>query len=116
MIASALQRRCGARRRAGSNWMRSAMHPASFIAALDRRVFSRRRLSGGTEKHKENAMSVSMLEAKAHELIGQLGPNKLAVIVQLMEVLIHDDEDSDTSVPPRPTRQQRLTSGANTTR
>ena len=61
-------------------------------------------------------MSVSMLEAKAHELIGQLGPNKLAVIVQLMEVLIHDDEDSDTSVPPRPTRQQRLTSGANTTR
>ncbi len=45
-------------------------------------------------------MAASTLEDKAHELVGQLGPNKLAAVVQLMEVMIHDDiEDSDTLSP-----------------
>ena len=45
-------------------------------------------------------MAASTLEAKAHELVGQLGPNKLAAVVQLMEVMIHDDiEESDTLSP-----------------
>ncbi len=45
-------------------------------------------------------MLVTTLEAKAHELVGQLGPNKLAAVVQLMEVMIHDDvDDSDTLSP-----------------
>jgi hypothetical protein len=45
-------------------------------------------------------MLVTTLEAKAHELVGQLGPNKLAALVQLMEVMIHDDvDDSDTLSP-----------------
>ena len=35
------------------------------------------------------------LEAKAHELLGQLGPSQLAVVVQLLEVMLHDDEDED---------------------
>lgn len=37
-------------------------------------------------------MAVSTLEAKAHELLGYLGPSKLAAVVQLMEVMIQDDE------------------------
>ena len=37
-------------------------------------------------------MPVISLEAKAHELVGQLGSHKLAALVQLMEVMIHDDE------------------------
>ncbi len=37
-------------------------------------------------------MAVDELEAKAHELLSRLGPNKLAAVVQLMEVMIHDDE------------------------
>lgn len=44
-------------------------------------------------------MAASTLEAKAHELIGHLGPSKIAGVVQLMEVMIHDDEDSDTLSP-----------------
>lgn len=45
-------------------------------------------------------MTASTLEAKAHELVGQLGPNKLAAVVQLMEVMIHDDiEERDTLSP-----------------
>jgi hypothetical protein len=39
------------------------------------------------------AVETSGLEAKAHELLGQLGPGKLAAVVQLLEVMIHDDED-----------------------
>ncbi len=43
-------------------------------------------------------MAVNTLEAKAHELLGQLNPGKLAAVVHLLEVMIHDDdiEDSDT--------------------
>ena len=44
-------------------------------------------------------MAVSALETKAHELLGHLGPNKLAAVVQLMEVMIHDDEDGETLSP-----------------
>jgi hypothetical protein len=32
------------------------------------------------------------LEAKAHRLLGRLGHDKLAAVVQLLEVMIHDDE------------------------
>jgi hypothetical protein len=38
------------------------------------------------------SMALSKLEAKAHELLGQLGPNRLAAVVQLLEVMIHDEE------------------------
>lgn len=45
-------------------------------------------------------MAASALEAKAHELLGHLGPSKLAAVVQLLEVMIHDDdEDGDTLSP-----------------
>ena len=33
------------------------------------------------------------LEAKAHQLLGQLGPSQLAVVVQLLEVMVHEDEE-----------------------
>ncbi len=43
-------------------------------------------------------MAVNTLETKAHELLGQLNPGKLAAVVQLLEVMVHNDdiEDSDT--------------------
>jgi hypothetical protein len=45
-------------------------------------------------------MSVSTPEAKGHELLAQLGEGKLAAVVHLMEVMIHNDiEDSDTLSP-----------------
>jgi hypothetical protein len=46
-------------------------------------------------------MAVDTLEAKAHELLGQLNPGKLAAIVHLLEVMVHDEdiEDSDTLSP-----------------
>ena len=37
-------------------------------------------------------MTADALEAKAHELLGRLGPGKLAAVVQLLEVMIHDDD------------------------
>ena len=43
-------------------------------------------------------MAVSTLETKAHELIGQIGPTKLAAVVRLLEVMI-EDEDRDTLSP-----------------
>lgn len=36
-------------------------------------------------------MTADSLENKAHELLGQLGPHQLAAVVQLLEVMIHDD-------------------------
>lgn len=39
------------------------------------------------------AVEASGLEAKAHELLGQLGPIKLAAVVQLLEVMVHGDGD-----------------------
>ena len=37
-------------------------------------------------------MPASTLEAKAHELIGQLEPGKLAAVVHLLEVMVDDGE------------------------
>jgi hypothetical protein len=37
-------------------------------------------------------MAVDTLESKAHELIGQLSPGKLAAVVHLLEVMVHDEE------------------------
>ncbi len=40
------------------------------------------------------------LEAKAHELLGQLNPGRLAAVVHLLEVMVDDDaENSDTLSP-----------------
>ncbi len=41
------------------------------------------------------------LESKAHELIGQLNPGKLAAVVHLLEVMVHDEDidESDTLSP-----------------
>jgi hypothetical protein len=46
-------------------------------------------------------MIASPLESKAHELLGQLNPGKLAAVVHLLEVMVHDDdiEDGDTLSP-----------------
>jgi hypothetical protein len=46
-------------------------------------------------------MTANPLESKAHELLGQLKPGKLAAVVHLLEVMVHDDdiEDSDTLSP-----------------
>jgi len=40
-------------------------------------------------------MAVDTLESKAHELIGQLNPGKLAAVVHLLEVLVHDNEEDE---------------------
>jgi hypothetical protein len=40
-------------------------------------------------------MAVNTLEAKAHELLGHLGPGKLAAVVHLLEVMIDGDDDDD---------------------
>lgn len=44
-------------------------------------------------------MAVETLEAKAHELIGQLNPGKLAAVVHLLEVMVHDDEEDEEVSP-----------------
>lgn len=47
-------------------------------------------------------MAASTLEIKAHELLGQLNPGKLAAVVHLLEVMVHDNaliEDGDTLSP-----------------
>jgi hypothetical protein len=41
-------------------------------------------------------MAVDTLEAKAHELLGQLNPGKLAAVVHLLEVMIDDDDEPVT--------------------
>ena len=35
------------------------------------------------------------LDAKAHALIGQLAPQKLAAVVRLLEVMVDDEDDDD---------------------
>lgn len=45
-------------------------------------------------------MAANTLEAKAHELVTQLGPTKLAAVVQLMEVMVHDDIDECDTLSP----------------
>ena len=44
---------------------------------------------------------VNTLEAKAHELLGQLGPSQLAAVVQLLQVMIHEDEEELTEEDSR---------------
>ncbi len=41
-------------------------------------------------------MAVDTLEAKAHELLGQLNPGKLAAVVHLLEVMIEDADEPVT--------------------
>ncbi|MGD1096075.1 MAG: hypothetical protein ABSB35_29285 [Bryobacteraceae bacterium] len=41
-------------------------------------------------------MADSSLEAKAHKLLGQLGPSKLAAVVHLLEVMVQDDDEPVT--------------------
>lgn len=41
-------------------------------------------------------MAAHTLEAKAHELIGQLNPCKLAAVVHLLEVMVHEGEEPVT--------------------
>jgi hypothetical protein len=41
-------------------------------------------------------MPPDALAAKAHELLGQLGPSQLAAVVQLLEVMIHEDDEPVT--------------------
>ena len=40
-------------------------------------------------------MAVNMLETKAHDLIGQLNPGKLAAVVHLLEVMVHDEDEEE---------------------
>ncbi|HSM77035.1 MAG TPA: hypothetical protein VLT57_05400 [Bryobacteraceae bacterium] len=46
-------------------------------------------------------MAVDKLESKAHELIGQLNAGKLAAVVHLLEVMVHDEDidERDTLSP-----------------
>jgi hypothetical protein len=44
-------------------------------------------------------MAVNALESKAHELLGQLNPGKLAAVVHLLEVMVHDDEEDEEISP-----------------
>ena len=41
-------------------------------------------------------MAANTLEDKAHELLGQLNPGKLAAVVHLLEVMVQDDEEPVT--------------------
>ena len=41
-------------------------------------------------------MAADTLQAKAHELIGQLNPGKLAAVVHLLEVMVHEGEEPVT--------------------
>lgn len=41
-------------------------------------------------------MTANPLEEKAHELLGQLNPGKLAAVVHLLEVMVHDEEEPVT--------------------
>ena len=44
-------------------------------------------------------MAANTLESRAHELLGQLNPEKLAAIVHLLEVMVHDvEEDEEISL------------------
>src|SRR5260370_39513836 len=47
------------------------------------------------ERRRENAMAANTLEAKqhAHQLLEQLGPGQIAAIVQLLEVMVHPDDE-----------------------
>ncbi|MBN8729673.1 MAG: hypothetical protein J0L64_03970 [Acidobacteria bacterium] len=40
-------------------------------------------------------MSTDTLQNKAHELIGQLDPDKLAAVVHLLEVMVEDNDEDE---------------------
>lgn len=46
-------------------------------------------------------MAVETLAAQAHELIGQLAPQKLAAVVQLMKVMLDDDDEGELTEEAR---------------
>lgn len=46
-------------------------------------------------------MPVDTLEAKAHELLGQLGPDQIAAVVHLLEVMVHEDDEELTEADRR---------------
>ena len=51
-------------------------------------------------------MAADTLAAKAHELIGQLhNPGKLAAVVHLLEVMVHEDEEPVTEEDRRRYRE-----------
>ncbi|HMF78687.1 MAG TPA: hypothetical protein VK604_23725 [Bryobacteraceae bacterium] len=45
-------------------------------------------------------MAANTLEAKAHELLGYLGPSQLAAVVRLLEVMV-DEEDEELTEEDR---------------
>jgi len=45
-------------------------------------------------------MITMSLEEKARTLVGQLPANKLAAVVQLLEVMVNDDEDESDELTP----------------
>src|SRR5271166_2571843 len=71
--------------------------PQSFDATLLTR--HDRRILLATSPPTESTMAVSTLEAKAHELLSHLGPSKLAAVVQLLEAMVHDEDESDMLSP-----------------
>ena len=44
-------------------------------------------------------MAVNALETKAHQLLGQLNPGKLAAVVHLLEVMVQDNEEDEEISP-----------------
>ena len=52
-------------------------------------------------------MAVEKLEAKAHELIGQLNPGKLAAVVHLLEVMVHDEDGEEAELTEEDRRALR---------
>lgn len=56
-------------------------------------------------------MAASALETKAHELLGQLEPSKLAAVVHLLEVMIHDSPGPAASEPVTEEDRRRFHEG-----
>jgi hypothetical protein len=52
------------------------------------------------------------LDAKAHALIGQLAPQKLAAVVRLLEVMVDDEDDDDFLYPEENVRRFRESQAA----
>ena len=59
----------------------------------------------------KDPMAVSTLEAKAHELLGHLGPGKLAAVVHLLEVMVREDDEPDTPEPVSEEDRRRFHEG-----
>ena len=52
-------------------------------------------------------MAVEPLAAKAHDLIGQLNPGKLAAVVHLLEVMVRDYDDEEEELTEEDRRALR---------